>query len=68
VAVPLGLRRVERIGERLRAGAGALDQPGPQTVAGAQDRGPHVGSVMNSNYLLIVANSLGGDTLRVRTT
>jgi len=32
VAVPLGLRRVERIGERLRAGAGALDQLGPQTV------------------------------------
>ena len=27
-----GLRRVERIGERLRAGAGALDQLDPQTV------------------------------------
>ena len=32
VAVPLGLRRVERIGERPRAGAGALDQLDPQTV------------------------------------
>jgi hypothetical protein len=32
VAVPLDLRRVERIGDRLRAGAGALDQLDPQTV------------------------------------
>jgi hypothetical protein len=28
----------------------------------------HSHSVMNSNYCLIVTNSLGSDTLRVRTT
>jgi hypothetical protein len=36
-------------------------------LGGVQDRGLHVGSFMNSNYLPIVANSSGSDILRVRT-
>ena len=60
--------RERTVGEVLALLAGALGQLGPRTVAGPQDRGPHVDPVMNSNYLLIVANSSGGDTLRVRTT